>query len=89
VKEEKKLNEIEDELQKVSQAFEPLYAFIHFRTLKAKMAFLNHCKRFKLQNTFGQAFQRAICCTPEPPQRLLFLGKFPIMLRNAKLSRPE
>lgn len=53
------------------------------------MAFLNHCRRFKLQNTVGQAFQRAICCTPSPPERLLFLGRFPIMLRNAKLSRPE
>ena len=66
-----------------------MYAFIHFRTLKAKMAFLNHCKRFKLQNTLGQAFQRAICCVPIPPERLLFLKKFPVMLRNSKLSRPE
>ncbi len=73
----------------MSHAFEPMYAFVHFRTLRAKMTFLNHCKHFRLQNTTSDAIQRAICCTPHPPERLLFLGKFPVMLRNSKLSRPE
>jgi hypothetical protein len=76
-------------MKKDSQIFEPLYAIVHFRTLKAKLAFLNHCKRYRLQNTFGQSLQRFLCCTPLPPQHQLFLGKFPIFIRNNNLSRPE
>lgn len=28
-------------------------------------------------------------CTPDPPVNKLFLGKFPIMIRNNDLTRPE
>lgn len=66
-----------------------MYAIIHFRTLRAKLAFINHCKRFKLMKTTSQAIQRALCCTPLPPEKFLFLQKFPLMIRNSKLSRPE
>ena len=66
-----------------------MYAYIHFRTLKAKIAFLNHCKQFRLQSTWGQGCLRSICCAPNPPERQLFLNKFPVMLRNTKPSRPE
>lgn len=86
---EKDLQEIEEKLQHISQAFEPIYAIIHFRTLRAKLAFVNHCKRFKLMKTTGYAIQRAICCTPMPPEKFLFLKKFPLIIRNNKLSRPE
>jgi len=80
---------MEDELLHLSQTFEPLFAFIHFRTLKAKMAFLNHCKKFRLQSTLGQSCARSLCCTPEPPERQLFLGKYPVMVKDTKISRPE
>lgn len=73
----------------MSQVFQPMHALIHFRTLKAKIAFLNHCKRYKLMNSMGQAFARALCCTPRPPERLLFMGKFPLMIKNTKTSRPD
>lgn len=66
-----------------------MYAYIHFRTLKSKIAFLNHCKHFRLQSTLGQGFARALCCTNKPPQNKLFLGKFPIMVKDHKISRPE
>lgn len=89
VEEEEKLNKIEEDIQHTSQAFEPMYAIIHFRTLKAKLAFLNHCKRFKLISSTGAAISRALCCTPTPPEKFLFLGKFPLYIRNNKLSRPE
>ena len=51
--EEKKLKDMENELRNISQTFMPKYAIIHFRTLKAKLNFINHCKRFKLINSFG------------------------------------
>ena len=73
----------------LSQAFEPLFAYIHFRTLKAKIAFLHHCKTFRLQKTLGQSCARALCCAAEPPERQLFLGKFPVMVKDTRISRPE
>lgn len=66
-----------------------MYAYIHFRTLKAKMAFLNHCRRFRLQNSLGQNLLRTLCCTPQPPERYLFLEKFAIFMKNTKIIRPE
>jgi hypothetical protein len=87
--EEAELNKIEDEIKHISQAFEPMYAIIHFRTLRAKLAFINHCKRFKLIKSFGQSFLRCILCTPPPPEKFLFIRRFPVMIRNNKLSRPE
>lgn len=70
---EREVHEMEEELMKITHAFEPIYAIVHFRTLVAKYAFLNHCKRFHLQDTIGQAFQRCICCVHQPPSRQLFL----------------
>jgi hypothetical protein len=66
-----------------------MYGIIHFRTLRAKLAFINHCKKFRLMKTGGQSFLRCLLCTPQPPEKYLFLGKFPVMIRNNKLSRPE
>ena len=64
---------MENELEHISQAFEPQYAIIHFRTLKAKLTFINHCKRFKLTNSLGERIARSICCTPNPPPKYMFL----------------
>jgi hypothetical protein len=86
---EQELEVMEEELLHVSQIFEPMYAYLHFRTLKAKITFLNHCRHFRLQSTTGQALLRALCCTPQPPENRLFLGKHPLMVHNSRLSRPE
>lgn len=85
---EKELEKVEAELKQLSGTFQPMYAFIHFRTLKAKIAFLNHCRHFKLTNSFGQGCLRALCCTPHPPERTLFQGRFSPMLKNTRISRP-
>ena len=66
-----------------------MFAYIHFRTLKAKIAFLNHCKTFRLQKTLGQSCARSLCCAAQPPERQLFLGKFPVMIKDTRISRPE
>lgn len=86
---ENKLVKLEDELKLTSSAFEPMFAFVHFRTLKAKVAFLNHCRHFKLTSSVGQGCLRALCCTPPPPERTLFQGRFPVMIKNTRISRPE
>ena len=62
---------------------------IHFRTLKAKFAFLNFNRHFKLQTGCMASFQRCLMCTPDPPPSELFQNKYPLMIRNNNLSRPD
>ncbi len=83
------MHEFEENLSQMTQAFQPIYAIIHFSTLSAKLKFLNHTRRFKLVNSTSQAIQRVLCCVDPPPEDKLFLGKFPLMVRSTKLSRPE
>ena len=81
--------ETEKEVEEVAQEFEPIYAIIHFRNLKAKFAFVNMCKKYALVDSFGYKLRRCLCCMPELPERQKFLGKDQLVITSTNLARPE
>ncbi len=79
---------MEDELAKTSSDFEPIYALIHFRNLKAKYAFMNVCKKYGLINKFSASFRRCICCIPGLPEKLKFNRKDDLMIESVNIPKP-
>lgn len=86
---EKEIAELEDELSKIAEDFEPYEAIIHFETIKAKHKFIRFCKNYALIDKFSYALKRFFCCQHLPPQGRLFMGKEALMIKNMNLSRPE
>ena len=86
---EAELEKIEDEIEAISEEFEPLYAIVHFRNLKAKYSFINMCKKYALVNKLSYKLRRCLCCMPQQPERQRFLGKEEILIESTDLARPE
>ena len=75
-------------MEEVAENFEPIYAIIHFRNLKAKFAFVNLCKKYALVDSFGYKLKKALCCMPQLPERQRFLGKQELVIKSTNLARP-
>lgn len=76
-------------MEEVAEDFEPIYAIIHFRNLKAKFAFVNMCKKYALVDSIGYKLRRCLCCMPPLPERQRFLGKDELIIKSTNLARPE